>query len=99
MCLSVKNVQRKRKKYPLGNTRRTMKTIMIEVPDNWHPHFCGLCYPHECNGARGCPVPNGKVITPIQIEALSSAKGKLNITIDPPAKLDEHLAIYSVEEQ
>ena len=37
-----------------------MKQVIIEVPDNWHPHFCGLCHPHECNGARGCPVPDGK---------------------------------------
>lgn len=36
------------------------KYILIEVTKDWHPYFCGLCYPHECNGNRGCPLPNAK---------------------------------------
>jgi len=76
-----------------------MKRVIIEVPDNWHPHFCGLCHPHECNGARGCPVPDGKEVTPVRIQSMRSDRGLLRITLDPVLKEGTHMEIFVVEDK
>lgn len=34
---------------------------IVEMPDSIeNTYLCGLCHPHECNGNRGCPIPNAK---------------------------------------
>ena len=71
----------------------TTKTVpyIVMLPEGFNPDFCALCAPHECNGARGCPIPKAKRAIPIKYWDTDNCHGNAKLNGKP-------VKLYAVEE-